>query len=345
MRDPLITSAQALLERLRHQGQVVDESAPEATMPPYMESFLAHLRLLVGVPFNYLIPDARLLPDESIRFFYLDRSWTDRLVDGAVAVGKIGTREQAHHQAQHPTVQRRLDVTERSVRMLQRGQLDFAARPDAVAGDPQNVVTGFVLRSAAVSGWPAMDVRAFRRVLTRAELAARPALANDPANMLQPLRIERLSPSVLFALFDGVPELVWLEEPHHGVQFGVQSLTGRRGLFVYRRSASGEAEETRPPVELPVRAANHSVVAIADLRRRLHQAWLDERPSSTITRQSGSAALAIEVLQPPWRQRFEGTRRPEAASSWGEFAPSLAILREVSTLDAESLSRLVEVHP
>ncbi|MEZ4466479.1 MAG: hypothetical protein R3F43_19015 [bacterium] len=35
---------------------------------------------------------SRLLPDESIRFFYLDRSWTDRLVDGAMAVGQIGTR-------------------------------------------------------------------------------------------------------------------------------------------------------------------------------------------------------------------------------------------------------------
>ena len=81
----------------------IDASIPESTLPPYMEMFLAHLRLLIGVPFDYLVPDARLLPDESIRFFYLDRSWTDRLVDGAIAVGKIGTREQAHHQAHAPT--------------------------------------------------------------------------------------------------------------------------------------------------------------------------------------------------------------------------------------------------
>ena len=86
---------------------------PESALPSYMEMFLAHLRLLIGVPFDYLVPDARLLPDESIRFFYLDRSWTDRLVDGAIAVGKIGTREQAHHQAHAADVHVPLDLTER----------------------------------------------------------------------------------------------------------------------------------------------------------------------------------------------------------------------------------------
>ena len=85
-------------------------------MPPYMELFLSHLRLLVGVPFDYLVADERLLPDESIRFFYVDRSWTDRLVDGAIAVGKIGTREQAHHQGHAPAVNQQVDLSERIVR-------------------------------------------------------------------------------------------------------------------------------------------------------------------------------------------------------------------------------------
>ena len=46
----------------------------------------AVLRLLHGVPFSYLVPDAELLPVESIRFFYLDRAWTDALVQGALSV-------------------------------------------------------------------------------------------------------------------------------------------------------------------------------------------------------------------------------------------------------------------
>ncbi|MEY2464504.1 MAG: hypothetical protein QOH64_2642, partial [Acidimicrobiaceae bacterium] len=111
MRVPWSVAPEALRERIEDKRQV-PEAAPESELPPYLESFLAHLRVLVGVPFEYLVPDERLLPVESIRFFYLDRSWTDRLVDGVMAVGKLGTREQAHHQAHDPAVQSRLDNTE-----------------------------------------------------------------------------------------------------------------------------------------------------------------------------------------------------------------------------------------
>src|SRR6476660_6712247 len=119
MRPAWTTGATALRARMANPVQVA-APVPESEMPPYMESFLAHLRLLIGVPFEYLVPDPRLLPDESIRFFYLDRSWADRLVDGAITVGKIGSREQAHHQAIGAAVSRTLDVSERMVRTLQR---------------------------------------------------------------------------------------------------------------------------------------------------------------------------------------------------------------------------------
>jgi hypothetical protein len=130
MRAPWITSAAALRARMTNPAQLQAPS-PEAEMPPYMESFLAHLRVLVGVPFDYLIADSRLLPPESIRFFYIDRSWTDRLVDGAVSVGKIGTREQAHHQAHGARVQQQLDVSEKIVRILQRRLRDFPTSKSA----------------------------------------------------------------------------------------------------------------------------------------------------------------------------------------------------------------------
>src|SRR5579872_1661190 len=154
MRPAWINSQQTLQARLAKPAQV-DPTTPEAEMPPYMESFLAHLRLLIGVPFEYLVPDARLLPAESIRFFYLDRSWTDRLVDGVLAVGKLGTREQGHHQAHNPTILARLDGLEPQVRSLQRGTADYGT---ALAGATAQAgpVTGFILRSEAVAGWPAM---------------------------------------------------------------------------------------------------------------------------------------------------------------------------------------------
>src|SRR5215471_19346752 len=214
MRISWINSTQALQERMLIPNQVADTD-PEAEMPSYMESFLAHLRLLVGVPFAYLVPDARLLPDESIRFFYLDRSWTDRLVDGAMAVGKIGTREQAHHQAHAPAVQQQLDQTERIVRLLQRGgSFPSLKTTNDQNQSPGDTVTGFLLRSAAVAWWPHMDVRAYREDIPD------PFNAGDVTDkQLLTLRLERLSASVMLALFQGIPKLVVLEEPHHGVQF------------------------------------------------------------------------------------------------------------------------------
>lgn len=344
MRQPLITANEAIHERMSQPAQVVEQSAPEAELPPYLESFLAHLRLLVGVPFDYLIPDARLLPDESIRFFYLDRSWSDRLVDGVIAVGKIGSREQAHHHAAHPAIRQQLDVTERVVRNMQRGLVsDFSTeRSQPAYQGPADVVTGLVLRSAAVSGWPHMDVRAFGRIVSRDELIQDPDLANKPAAEPLPLlRLERLSPSVLIALFQGVPRLVWLEEPHHGIQFGVHKTTDGRYLAIYRRSAVGVSEDTPTnEIRLPVRKTNPRVVAVADLRRRLIAARATD---SNIVEQTGSAAFAIEVLQLPWRQRFE--RVPQTVGSGGVskggFVGSVIVAGKVPTWNPVEVGQII----
>jgi hypothetical protein len=311
MRTPLVTGAGALTTRLKQAGQV-GATQLEAEMPPYMESFLAHLRLLVGVPFEYLVPDPRLLPDESIRFFYVDRSWSDRLIDGAVTVGKIGSREQAHHQAQAAKVSGTLDASERMVRKLQRGGEFEAVRRQVFDGSPRraDLMTGFLLRSAAVSGWPHMDVRAY------SERIPEPFDASSPeaiSKQLPLLRLERLSPGVLFALFDGVPELVTLEEPHHGVQFGVDVSADGSRRFVPLRSKVGQilAKNQRAiNLPLPTRSRRPDVIDVLALRDALAEKANNPPGTddgSTPIAQTGSAAFAIAVLNPPWRQRFEGT--------------------------------------
>ena len=329
MRSVSITNPAALAERLTAKDQV-DASVPESGMPPYMEMFLAHLRVLIGVPFDYLVPDARLLPDESIRFFYVDRSWTDRLVDGAIAVGKTGTREQAHHQAHAADVQSQLDLTERVVRILQRG----LTPPTEQDQSPARVLTGFLLRSAAVAGWPAMDVRAFSTIV--------PPYTGDPddpaaeqwaneaaAAQLTTLRLELLSPSVLLAVFDGIPELVWLEEPHHSIEFGVTpNNTG--GFFLDRHGPIGQVEQPAGAVPVPVRAANHRVVAIAALRDEL--AALTGPP---VLPQTGSAAFAIELLNYPWRQRFQGAKSERRVSS-GAFVPKYEVASVITDPDVRT---------
>jgi len=350
MRTPWIQASTALKERLRRPIQL-DTTEPESEMPPYMESFLAHLRLLVGVPFDYIVPDERLLPDESIRFFYVDRSWTDRLVDGAIAVGKIGTREQAHHQGHAPAVNQQVDLTERVVRVIQRGRQSFT---DAKGGNdkdttPADTITGFLLRSSAVSGWPHMDVRAYK---TDVPEPFDPSDPNIQPQQLKTLRLELLSPGVMIALFQGVPQLVILEEPHTGVSFGLHVNNGID--MIYLRDATGHQipippnppppppPAPQPPpnyfeLTLPFRSTNSRVVHVTELRRRLNQARTQHPTAVNVT---GSASYAIGVLDPPWRQRFEGTVDNAGTQlTSGGFVANLQIAERVAqaaTFDAVS---------
>src|SRR3954469_3396117 len=61
---------------------------PAAPLPAALASWLAKLTLLHGVPFNYLVADARVLAPETIKFFEIDPTWSDALLDGALSIGR-----------------------------------------------------------------------------------------------------------------------------------------------------------------------------------------------------------------------------------------------------------------
>jgi len=70
--------------------KVASEAEKEAW--DYITEWLSRLRLLDGVPFPYIVPSDGMLPNESIRFFHLDRNWLDALVDGALSTGVLDSR-------------------------------------------------------------------------------------------------------------------------------------------------------------------------------------------------------------------------------------------------------------
>jgi hypothetical protein len=288
MRSPWISEDEVLRERLADPAQVT-AAEPEDRLPDYATAFLAHLRLLVGIPFEYLVPDTAMLPDESIRFFHLDRSWTDRVVDGVLAVGKVGSREQAHHHAAAPALDARLDALEPAVRPVQRGLARFA--PSDTDPSTGSEISGFLLRSALVAGWPHMEIRAWRESM-----------------QLTLLRLERLSSSVLVALFAGVPDRMELEEPHHGVQFGVTGDPdgpGRGASFsIDPRLPNGRRHNPAVPMPVGVRPIDPDlrVAELADLRRIISYRTDLDTPALPI--QHGAAAFTLQLLRPPWKQVF-----------------------------------------
>lgn len=295
-----------------------DAEFGDRVVPGELRGWLARLRLLQGVPFSYLVADAQLLPRESIRFFYLDRAWTDAAVQGALSVGTVNSSDRAELAALYGVVRDELDQEERRVRL---------PGGETVQQGPAGPVTGFVLRSRAVSGWPGLHVRAYDRELGVADDAAIPE--SDPRR-LKLLRMERLAPAVLLVLFDGIPAVVHIEEPRQGIQFGVR-LTPAAGdpnrlqAGVKARDAHTANDTNANPddlVPVPFRPGTPGVLDI----RKLNAALL-AAPSTNMGPDVDGAEFALQMLRFPYRQVFGDPRVNGAPPLIDVFRPTLSIAK------------------
>jgi hypothetical protein len=304
----LLTQDQALKAVWNAIPSVTPVQQPQQAglLPDGARSWLAALRLLSGVPFQHIVADERLLPQESARFFYVDRAWTDALIQGALAVGAVTDADRALLQQLYPAIRDDLDQAERLVRVT-GGEGEVGAA---------DALTGMLLRSRAVSGWPGIHVNAYR-----AEVADTSPQA-DPSR-LQLMRLEQLAPSVLLAIFDGVPMIVHVDEPRHGVQFGVDETGGSApGNWSYTLTVRPNAavngdmtESTVPGDQLPVpfRANAPGVLDMSALQKAI------------VAKVGGTASaseFALQMIRLPYRQVYG----PEAAVNFGNlFAATLGI--------------------
>ncbi|WP_045114147.1 hypothetical protein [Microscilla marina] len=161
-----------------HLAGSVTDTTLEA-LPAQIRDWLTKLENLEGVPFNYLVPDEELLPVESIRFFQLDRLWMEALLDGAFSMGRVTSGDHA------------LDDEIRA--------LEEAFVPSATT------ISGFIMRSEAVAGWPGMQVEG--------------KTANDVP--LELIRRVALSPNVMLCLFKGDLQTLDLHLKPEVLHFGV----------------------------------------------------------------------------------------------------------------------------
>jgi hypothetical protein len=286
-------------------GELVAQLAGDALdpgprrTPRDLRMWLARLRLLEGVPFGYLVADSALLPPESIRFFYIDRCWTDALIEGALSVGTVTTADRAGLEQIYGPVRTEVDEAERLVRLP--GAAAGAAVPTGLAGP----ITGFLLRSRMVSGWPGLHVRGYALDNRRLVPPVNDENVGDehdvPLRRLGLLRLERLAPAVLLALFDGVPQVVHLEEPRAGIQFGVDEVQsgGRTGAqILLRNAATGEKLQPNLSVSIPFRRGAPGVLHMRALSRRMIVAAPALGPSLD------AAEFALQMLQFPYRAVF-----------------------------------------
>jgi hypothetical protein len=212
-----------------HRAALTDPSGlPDATkdqlsVPYEIYTWLARLKLLEGVPFRYLVPDERMLPPESIRFFYLDMNWIDAALDGALSIGRNAhatdpSPETTHDVTMAPLARQAADAHARRRRPMALG----VAAP---APAPLETVSGFVLRSDVVRGWPGLEVNGYA----------------DDGTLLDIVRFERLAPSVLLCLFEKDGKTlreVDIHEPAEGLHFGLA--TGPSINVRYNHASGGK---------------------------------------------------------------------------------------------------------
>ncbi|HEY0405689.1 MAG TPA: hypothetical protein VGC89_08165 [Pyrinomonadaceae bacterium] len=279
-----------------------------ADMPQTIQDWLGKLCLLYGLPFNYLVPHESMLPEESIRFFFIDHNWLDSLVDGAFSIGTHSSRDTKLLQGLVTAIREAADVA----MPLVRSSLKAQAPPETVQIGA--TMTGLLLRSALVSGWPGLEVKAY----------GQPGDATaDKLALLPLLRMDRLATDVLLCIFSGLPERVEINEPleslHFGIEPGVGTPLGKANGVIVPRSVGSDPSPAAPPAGTPLTTdenlwvaavwrqqagANTRVLNVSALRDALN-AGLSKLGAIPSGHQISPAEFAIQMVKAPEQQEFD----------------------------------------
>ena len=162
-------------------------------------AWLRRLERLEGVPFTYLVPNERMLPNESIRFFNLDYNWIFALIEGACSIGQSSEADAEMHRVVAPKLRAAATVT---------------AAPGVT---PPGAASGFLLRSQVVGGWPNLEILPYGR---------------DGVELTHVLRREQVSDSILLYVVEGQIDHVILREPAIGLHFGIDLIRGKALRYV-----------------------------------------------------------------------------------------------------------------
>lgn len=192
-------------------------------------TWLGNLSLLKSVPFNYLVPDQAMLPQESIRFFHLDPHWQLSLLDGALSIGRSTTSD--------------LELDEKAWETLSESQVG---------------ISGFLLRSQVVAGWPGLLVDGY-------DSAAQDDNKMDSSGLLPLLRMEWLSQNVLICLFEGDVQTVDIHLKPETLHFGVDSSSSGDGTYYKELRTAAGKEISDPTVQVDVGLDENRILDVTTL--------------------------------------------------------------------------------
>jgi hypothetical protein len=266
--------------------------APDVVAGDDLLRWLARLAMLYPTPFSYLVAHERLLPSESLRFFYVDNNWVEALLDGSLSIALECDRDAAALAGSRHDFHKAVSQLVYQYRLHLRGLLDvWEPAEDAPDTYMDEVKTGFLLRSAAISGWPGTEIQCF----------------DDAGGKLTVLRMDHLAPDLLLCLVEGKIGKVVLKEPAEGIRFGVDD-DGSIMLRHWRSDVTGspiggDARLDGVQADFARTDAAAGVLDVGRLAVKLaaQVADLDHLDKATIA-QFGSAAFALQMLRSPEMQ-------------------------------------------
>jgi hypothetical protein len=183
-----------------HRALTGGAAADDGPAEHQIADWLSQLRLFHGVPFHLLVPDPRMLPPESIRFFAVDENWIAALLDGAFSIGRSATRDAS---SEVPALRELLPRAAAGTHGVRRARL---GRERGAAEASPAEMSGFVLRSSIAVGWPGLEVSGYS--------------TTDHSGPLELLRLDRVADDILLCLFAGRVRMVTFSEPADTLQFG-----------------------------------------------------------------------------------------------------------------------------
>ncbi|WP_346835975.1 hypothetical protein [Paenibacillus polymyxa] len=163
----------------------------------------------VAIPIANMVPIESMLPMERIRFFRSDPHWLQFFIEGVISIG-VQTQFDAH-------------VNRYIKNMVSQG-IDHSS-------------FGLLLRSALVSGWPALKIKGT-------------STSGDDAGAYEPIRLQE---QIMLTLFRDIPNQITITEPQESLSFGMNDnktitlryITGTQaGDIVMKPGPTGEKPVT-----------------------------------------------------------------------------------------------------
>lgn len=157
---------------VQQQMREIKQAPPE--IPEVLKQALGHWMRLAEIPMAYLVPDQRMLPEESLRFFKVDEAWTEAFVNGVFEVGFAGLSND------------RQEVWEEFLKTINEALSTERAR------------YGFLLNGQVVKDFPAMKVHG----------------KNMVDELIDPVRMERNGNILMAFFAEEITEVVFSIPAH-----------------------------------------------------------------------------------------------------------------------------------